>query len=238
MPGSFGVAYKVIDTLGDVSRAMKIVLRDRVSIVDRLKGVQTLLRIPDHPNVVKVIDADFIPGNGPPFHRLRVRRTASTLRDESRAGLFAPEDALELARQVTSSRAPPRRGRLPLRHQARNLLWTERAPRSSTSTSRSSARVGTVVAGHGKYLPPDLDLEAVPSRANSADRDIYALGLPSTRHVTGRYPWDNAQVRRPQARERSRASFRASSDNRARTRRRDAPRLSPETRDRSRRRPI
>ena len=29
-PGSFGVAYKVIDTLGDVSRAMKLILRDRV----------------------------------------------------------------------------------------------------------------------------------------------------------------------------------------------------------------
>jgi serine/threonine protein kinase len=43
------------------------VLRDRVSTIDRLKKeYKTLLQIPDHPNVVKVIDADFIPG-GPPF---------------------------------------------------------------------------------------------------------------------------------------------------------------------------
>jgi hypothetical protein len=61
-PGSFGVAYKVIDTLGDVSRAMKLVLRDRNSTVDRLKKeYKTLLRIPDHPNVVKLIVSDFIP---------------------------------------------------------------------------------------------------------------------------------------------------------------------------------
>jgi hypothetical protein len=55
-PGSFGVAYKVIDTLGDVSRAMKIVLRDRVSIVDRLKKeYKTLLRVGEMDRVLLAV---------------------------------------------------------------------------------------------------------------------------------------------------------------------------------------
>src|SRR5262249_48553574 len=67
-PGAFGVAYKVIDTLGDVSRVVKLVLRDRHSKLERLtKEYRTLLKIPEHPNVVKVIDADLLPGDGTPF---------------------------------------------------------------------------------------------------------------------------------------------------------------------------
>lgn len=63
-PGAFGVAYKVIDTFGDIARVMKI-YAGRENIDERMRQeYQTLLRIPPHPNVVKVIDGDYLEGMG------------------------------------------------------------------------------------------------------------------------------------------------------------------------------
>lgn len=197
-PGSFGVAYKVIDTLGDVSRAMKIVLRDRVSILDRLKKeYKTLLRIPDHPNVVKVIDADFIPGNGPPFIVFEYV-DGLDVGEMIEGSLFAPEDALELARQVTSGLVHLHAaGVFHCDIKPRNLLWTERGAKIIDFNVAVFGASGDRGGGSRKYLPPDLDLEAVPSPSELADRDIYALGLTLYEALTGRYPWDNAQVPPP-----------------------------------------
>jgi serine/threonine protein kinase len=200
-PGSFGVAYKVIDTLGDVSRAMKLVLRDRVSIVDRLKKeYKTLLRIPDHQNVVKVIDADFIPGNGPPFI------------------VFEYIEGFDVGEMIESNRADPRGRARARRGRSRQASCTSTstasttatsspetccgpgaARRSSTSTYRSSAAKDEERRGGGsrRYLPPDLDLEAVPSTSDLVDRDLYALGHHALRGGDGRYPWDNAQIPPP-----------------------------------------
>jgi serine/threonine protein kinase len=197
-PGSFGVAYKVIDTLGDVSRAMKIVLRDRVSIIDRLKKeYKTLLRIPEHPHVVKVIDADFIPGNGPPFIVFEFI-DGLDVGEMIEGNLCAPEDALELARQVTSG--------LVHLHEAgvfhcdikpRNLLWTERGAKIIDFNVAVFGASGDRGGGSRRYLPPDLDLEAVPAQSDLADRDLYALGITLYETVTGRYPWPGAQIPPP-----------------------------------------
>lgn len=197
-PGSFGVAYKVIDTLGDVSRAMKLVLRDRVSTVDRLKKeYKTLLRIPDHPNVVKVIDADFIPGNGPPFIVFEYI-DGLDVGEMIEGNLFAPEDALELARQVVSG--------LVHLHEAgvfhcdikpRNLLWTDRGAKIIDFNVAVFGASGDRGGGSRRYLPPDLDLEAVPTTSDFADRDLYALGITLYEAVTGRYPWLDAQIPPP-----------------------------------------
>jgi hypothetical protein len=66
-PGAFGVAYKVIDTFGDIARVMKI-YTGRENIDERMRQeYQTLLRIPPHPNVVKVIDGDYLEGYGYPI---------------------------------------------------------------------------------------------------------------------------------------------------------------------------
>ena len=68
-PGAFGVVYKVFDTLADADRALKLILHDRHSTTERLKKEYRTLRyhLPPHEHVVKVIDADFLPGDGPPF---------------------------------------------------------------------------------------------------------------------------------------------------------------------------
>jgi serine/threonine protein kinase len=197
-PGSFGVAYKVIDTLGDVSRAMKLVLRDRVSIVDRLKKeYKTLLRIPDHPNVVKVIDADFVPGNGPPFIVFEYI-DGLDVGEMIDGSLFGPEDALELARQVASGLVHLHAaGVFHCDIKPRNLLWTERGAKIIDFNVAVFGASGDRGGGSRRYLPPDLDFEAVPSPSDLADRDLYALGITLYEAVTGRYPWIDAQIPPP-----------------------------------------
>ncbi len=196
-PGSFGVAYKVIDTLGDVSRAMKLVLRDRVSTIDRLKKeYKTLLQIPDHPNVVKVIDADLIP-SGPPFIVFEFI-DGFDVGEMLENSALTREDALELGRHVASGLVHlHEHGVFHCDIKPRNLLWTGRGTKiidfNVSVAAKDDERRG---GGSRRYLPPDLDFEAIPSASDLADRDLYALGLTLYEAVTGRYPW-NAQVPPP-----------------------------------------
>ncbi len=196
--GSYGVVYKVIDTLGDVSRAMKIVLNDRVSVVERLKKeYQTLLRIPDHPNVVKVIDADFLPGGKKPFivfEYVDGLDVGEMIADN----LFSPEDALDLARQVAVGLVHLHgAGIFHCDIKPRNLLWTERG--AKILDFNVSVRAGTDERGGGtrRYVPPDYDADSVPSQSDFIDRDLYGLGITLYEAVTGHYPWDDAQIPPP-----------------------------------------
>ncbi len=196
-PGSFGVAYKVIDTLGDVSRAMKLVLRDRVSTIERLKKeYRTLLQIPDHPNVVKVIDADFIPG-GPPFIVFEFI-DGFDVGEMIENSALTREDALELGRHVACGLEHlHEHGIFHCDIKPRNLLWTGRGTKiidfNVSVAGKDEERRG---GGSRRYLPPDLDLDSIPSASDLADRDLYALGLTLYEAVTGRYPWD-AQIPPP-----------------------------------------
>jgi serine/threonine protein kinase len=197
-PGSFAVAYKVIDTLGDVSRAMKLVLRDRISTVDRLKKeYKTLLQIPDHQNVVKVIDADLIPG-GPPFIVFEFIE-GFDVGEMIDSNALTRDDALELGRHVaTGLMHLHEHGVYHCDIKPRNLLWTARGTKiidfNVSVAAADEARHG---GGSRRYLPPDLVFENVPSPSDLADRDLYALGLTLYEAMTGRYPWGNAQVPPP-----------------------------------------
>lgn len=192
-PGSFGVVYKAIDTLGDVPRAIKLILRDRHSTIERLKKeYRALLRTPEHPNVVRVYDADLLPGNGPPFIVFEYVN-GFDVGEMIEGGVLSPEDTLDLARQVTAG--------LVHLHQhdvfhcdikPRNLLWTENGVKI---IDFNVSVIAESDEGHGggsrRYLPPDLDLSVEPTVNELADRDTYALGLTLYEALTGRYPWES-----------------------------------------------
>jgi serine/threonine protein kinase len=188
--GTFGVVYKVVDTLGDVTRALKLILLDRHSTLERLKKeYKTLVHLPEHPHVVRVIDANVLPGDGPPYMLFEYvdGEDVGNLIYDAR---FAPEDALVLLRQVTEGLAHlHREGVYHCDIKPHNLLWTSRG----AMIIDFNVAVRSQDNGHGggsrRYLPPDLDLSALPSPSELIDRDLYALGLTVYEALTGRYPW-------------------------------------------------
>lgn len=191
--GTFGVVYKVVDTLGDVTRALKLILLDRHSTLERLKKeYKTLLHLPEHPYVVRVIDANVLPGDGPPYILFEYvdGEDVGNLIDDAR---FAPEDGLVLFRQVAEGLAHlHREGVYHCDIKPHNLLWTARGAKIIDF----NVAVRTEDNGHGggsrRYLPPDLDLSELPSPSELVDRDLYALGLTVYEALTGRYPWNSS----------------------------------------------
>lgn len=193
--GSFGVVYKVIDTLGDVARTVKLIVSDRHSTLDRLKKeYRHLVHIPEHPHVVRVLDADVIPGRNIPFLVFEYVE-GSDVGDMIQERLLSPEDALELGKQVIE-------GLVHLHTQGfhhcdikpRNLLWTQKGAKIidfnvSVRADDKESRGG----GSRRYLPPDFDPEVIPHNGERADRDLYALGLTLYEALTSRYPWETTE---------------------------------------------
>jgi serine/threonine protein kinase len=193
--GSFSVVYKVIDTLGDVARTVKLIVSDRHSTLERLKKeYRHLVQIPEHPHVVRVLDADVIPDRGIPFLVFEYVE-GSDVGDMIRDRLLSPDDALELGKQAIE-------GLLHLHSQGfhhcdikpRNLLWTQKGAKIidfnvSVRADDKTSRGG----GSRRYLPPDFDPEAIPHNGERADRDLYALGLTLYEAMTLRYPWETAE---------------------------------------------
>lgn len=193
--GSFGVVYKVIDTLGDVARTVKLIVSDRHSTLERLKKeYRHLVQIPEHPHVVRVLDADVISGRDIPFLVFEYVEGAD-VGDMIQDRLLSPEDVLELGKQVIE-------GLVHLHAQGfhhcdikpRNLLWTQKGAKIidfnvSVRADDRESRGG----GSRRYLPPDFDPEVIPHNGERADRDLYALGLTLYEALTARYPWDTSE---------------------------------------------
>ncbi|WP_338585924.1 protein kinase [Pseudomonas sp. MAG733B] len=193
--GSFGVVYKVIDTLGDVARTVKLIVSDRHSTLDRLKQeYRHLVHIPEHPHVVRVLDADVIQGRDIPFLVFEYVE-GSDVGDMIQERLLSPEDALELGKQVIEGLVHLHtHGFHHCDIKPRNLLWTQKGAKIidfnvSVRADDKDSRGG----GSRRYLPPDFDPEVIPHNGERADRDLYALGLTLYEALTSRYPWDTTE---------------------------------------------
>lgn len=193
--GSFGVVYKVIDTLGDVARTVKLIISDRHSTLERLKKeYRNLVSIPEHPNVVRVLDADVISGRDIPYLVFEYVE-GSDVGDMIQDRLLSPEDALELGKQVIDGLAHLHtQGFHHCDIKPRNLLWTQKGAKIidfnvSVRADDKDSRGG----GSRRYLPPDFDPEVIPHNGERADRDLYALGLTLYEALTSRYPWDTTE---------------------------------------------
>lgn len=188
--GTFGVVYKVVDTLGDVTRALKLILRDRHSTLERLKKeYKTLVHLPEHPHVVRVIDANVLSNDGPPY-MLFEYVDGEDVGDLIRDARFAPEDALVLLRQVAEGLVHlHREGVYHCDIKPNNLLWTVRGAKIIDFNVSVRTEDNEHGGGSRRYLPPDLDLSELPSPSELVDRDLYALGITAYEALTGAYPW-------------------------------------------------
>ncbi len=194
--GGFGRVYKVIDTFGDVTRALKIITVDRTSTAERMKQeYRTLVNLPDHPSVVKVHYGDFLEGDRVPYLVMEYVEGANvadliaekklSLAEAHQVGVQVADGLAHLHRNlVTHGDIKPA-----------NLMWTSKAVK--IVDFNVAIRAGDFFARGGgtrRYIPPDLDLASDQTDADRADRDIYALGVTLFEAVTGEYPWRNEKT--------------------------------------------
>jgi serine/threonine protein kinase len=192
-PGAFGVAYKVIDTYGDVTRVLKLITRDRHSKVDRLKQEYGILvRLPRHPHVVQALAARQLP-DGTPFLLFEYVEglDVQNLLDNRR---LSAEEALRMGRQIVDGLSHLHRNNVcHLDIKPRNLLWSAEGVRIidfnvAARIEETSGQGG----GSRRYIAPDFD-PVVPATPDSLrDRDLFALGVTLYEAITGHYPWGNA----------------------------------------------
>ncbi|NJQ03405.1 methylation-associated defense system protein kinase MAD6 [Streptomyces zingiberis] len=201
-PGSFGVAYRVYDTIRSVDRAVKLVLRDRDSVLERLRReadvLQRLQHAP-HRNVVSMVDADrLLPPDEYPylvFEFIDGKDVAEVVR----GGRMGAADVLRLA--IDTARGLRHIHELGVWHcdvKPSNLLWTDDGVKlidfGISKTSDSSE-------GHTytspRYTPPDLD--QVPADGTGyTDRDLFGLGVTLYEALTGgQYPWEGVEYPPP-----------------------------------------
>lgn len=191
-PGTFGVAYRVYDVLARTDRALKLVLKDRESVLERLQHeYQILLNLPAHPHVVAVRDADFLPGSDIPYLVFDYVPGNPLSQLLSADRLLGPADVLRLGIDAASGLAHlHQHGVFHCDVKPSNLLWTDGGCTiidfNVAVTADSTLRHG---GGSARYLPPDLSLQAQPSATDLADRDTYALGVSLYEALTGSYPW-------------------------------------------------
>lgn len=190
-PGSFAVAYKVFDSLGKVERVLKLVTRDRRSVYERVQQeYATLLQVPEHPYIVKVIFAGHLKDDTPfiIFEYVKGYDVEQLLAEKT----LTPQDAVQLAQQTAIGLAHlHEHGVYHQDIKPSNLLLADNGIRIiDFNVAVSDGDEATVSAGTLRYLPPDFKPKFELTKLEKIDRDLYALGITLYECVTGHYPFE------------------------------------------------
>jgi len=201
-PGASGVAYKVFDTMRNVDRVIKLILRDEEGTRERARREGMVLsRLQDakaQPNVVRMLDVDVLPK--PYSHPFLVFEfvTGEDLGEVIRGGTLTPSDVLRIG--IDAAEGLKYLHSLDVWHcdiKPGNLLWTEDGVKI---LDFGIAKTPETTQGHTastpRYTPPDLD-QVPASAAGYVDRDLYALGITLYEALTNAYPWDGASTPPP-----------------------------------------
>jgi serine/threonine protein kinase len=190
--GKFGVVYQVFNTLDDTDEVLKIITSDPESVGIRLKGEYRILRqLPPHPNLVRVIDADWLPKSAFPYLRMEFAEGQDLQASATRERRLGAADVVRLLEDCLAGIDHlHRHGVYHCDIKPSNLLWTEAGTKLldfNAAVSVDSTLTPTL--GSPRYQPPDAVFRQRPSRAELADLDLYALGVSAYIALTGTYPW-------------------------------------------------
>jgi serine/threonine protein kinase len=193
-PGSFGVAYHVFETLGEVERVLKLVTKDRRSVYERLQQeYKTLQKVPKHPYIVEVIWAGQLKDETPFIVFEYVEGEDVQHLIETKA--ISIEKAIEIISQTATGLSHLHKQKVC--HQdikPSNLLVTNTGVRIiDFNVAVSEGDEMTVSTGTLRYFPPDCKLTSNLTLKEKIDRDLYALGIVFYECVTGSYPFDEPQ---------------------------------------------
>lgn len=187
--GTFGVVYQVYDNLASTDRVVKLVLKDRESLTERLKQEYHVLRGLTHPNVVKVEYADYLGSTDIPYLVFEYV-DGQDVHELVKGRPLGPADAVKLGIDVAEGLVYlHNNGIYHCDIKPRNLLRTDSGCKIidfnvSVTADSSLSRAG----GTGRYAPPDTGVGPF-TVADLADRDVYGLGLTLYELVTGEWPF-------------------------------------------------
>jgi serine/threonine protein kinase len=188
--GSFAVAYQVFDTLDETVQVIKLVIRDRRSVYERLQQeYKALRRVPKHRNIVDTVWAGKLMDGTPfiLFEYVEGQDIEHLIESKS----LSLETAVDIARQTALGLAHLHHHQV--RHQdikPSNLLLTADGVRIiDFNVAVIDSDETTISAGTRRYMPPDHRPTLNSSPIEKVDRDLYALGIVFYECVTGHYPF-------------------------------------------------
>ncbi|MFF4526554.1 methylation-associated defense system protein kinase MAD6 [Streptomyces bluensis] len=190
--GKFGVVYQVFNTLDDTDEVLKIITNDPQSVGFRLKGEYRILRqLPPHPNLVRVIDADWLPKGPFPYLRLEFAEGQDLQASATRERRLGAADVVRLLEDCLAGLGHLHdNGVYHCDVKPSNLLWTADGTKLLDFNAAVSAdSTLTPTLGSPRYQAPDTGFKGRPTQAELADLDLYALGVSAYIALTGTYPW-------------------------------------------------